>query len=53
MVTFQSSSLHLLKTFRKKLMFEETLDDVPKQHRQNIAILQKFFPLLAEGEIKT
>ena len=34
LLTFKADAQYLLKTFRKKFRFEETLDEVLKQHRQ-------------------
>ena len=53
LLTFKADVECLLKTFRKKFRFEETLDKVLKQHRQQYRKIAKIFSLLAECEIKT
>ena len=44
--TLKADAQYLLKTFRKKLRFEETLDEVPKQHRQQYRKITNFFSFI-------
>ena len=46
--TFKAVAEYLLKMFRKEFRFDETLDEVIKQHRQQYQKVAMFFPLLAE-----
>ena len=51
--TFKGDAQHLLKTFRKNSGLKKPWMSFQSNTDNNIAILQNFFPLLAEGEIKT
>ena len=42
-LTFKADTQYLLKPFRKKFRFEETLDEVLKQHRQQHREIAKIF----------
>ena len=45
-LTFKADAQYILKTLRKKFRFEETLDEVLKQHRQQYCKIANMFSFI-------